>query len=256
MPNKFRITFVINPCKEKAAQDAIVDLSKDFGIDYQPVRSIADMYSLLSNPQFSTDAFLIDIEHLYSDQKITAYDLLNTLSTLIESTVMRAAIGVRPERRKTKIYVLASVLYDPCRIKEVSKLPFVYGVVPRIGDGVSTDAIRSATKMVVDLVPGIHSSLREAMKAAKKKHVPQTASLEPQLTDRQAQILRMINERGSSNKVIAKTLNITESTVKLHMTGLLKKFGCKNRTQLAVFSKTSSTKTQVHDRTLSDIYTI
>ena len=51
------------------------------------------------------------------------------------------------------------------------------------------------------------------------------------------QILNLIKERGASNKVIAKTLNITESTVKLHVGIVLKKFGVKNRTQLALFSK-------------------
>jgi two-component system nitrate/nitrite response regulator NarL len=56
------------------------------------------------------------------------------------------------------------------------------------------------------------------------------------LTTRQEQVFRMITERGSSNKVIAKALGITESTVKLHVTEIFKKYGVKSRTQLAVFS--------------------
>lgn len=57
------------------------------------------------------------------------------------------------------------------------------------------------------------------------------------LTTRQQQILDLIKERGASNKTIAKTLNIAESTVKLHVGIVLKKYGVKNRTQLALFSK-------------------
>lgn len=61
------------------------------------------------------------------------------------------------------------------------------------------------------------------------------------LTPRQTQILRMISETGSSNKVIARKLKISESTVKLHVTGLLKKFGARNRTQLVLFSERTHT---------------
>lgn len=57
------------------------------------------------------------------------------------------------------------------------------------------------------------------------------------LTTRQAQIFRLVTEKGSSNKVIARMLNISESTVKLHMSQIFKKFGVKTRTQLAVYSR-------------------
>lgn len=57
------------------------------------------------------------------------------------------------------------------------------------------------------------------------------------LTPRQKQIYELLIERGSSNKIIAKTLTISESTVKLHMGHILRKFGAKNRTQLVAFRK-------------------
>lgn len=57
-----------------------------------------------------------------------------------------------------------------------------------------------------------------------------------ELTDRQEEVLNLILTRGASNKIIARTLNITESTVKLHISSILKKYGVKNRTQLAVFA--------------------
>ena len=57
------------------------------------------------------------------------------------------------------------------------------------------------------------------------------------LTNRQEQVFKYIIERGSSNKVIAKSLGISESAVKLHVTEIFKKYGVKNRTQLAVFAK-------------------
>jgi DNA-binding NarL/FixJ family response regulator len=54
------------------------------------------------------------------------------------------------------------------------------------------------------------------------------------LTPRQTQVLQLIQTRGSSNKMIAKQLKISESTVKVHIGAIMKKFGVRNRTQLAV----------------------
>jgi DNA-binding CsgD family transcriptional regulator len=56
------------------------------------------------------------------------------------------------------------------------------------------------------------------------------------LTPRQAEVLELIQKRGASNKVIARSLGIAESTVKLHVSEIFKKYGVRNRTQLALFS--------------------
>ena len=53
------------------------------------------------------------------------------------------------------------------------------------------------------------------------------------LTPRQQQIAHLIVNRGYSNKEIARSLNLSESSIKLHVGGLLKKYGLKNRTQLS-----------------------
>jgi len=54
------------------------------------------------------------------------------------------------------------------------------------------------------------------------------------LTVRQSQVLELICNRGLSNKRIASALKITESTVKIHVSAILKTYGVRNRTQLAV----------------------
>lgn len=55
------------------------------------------------------------------------------------------------------------------------------------------------------------------------------------LTKRQEEVLQLV-KMGASNKQIAQRLNLSESTIKLHMTSLLKKFAVQNRSQLAIFS--------------------
>lgn len=62
-----------------------------------------------------------------------------------------------------------------------------------------------------------------------------------QLSPRQSQIFTLITKRGLANKEIAKMLNLSESTIKLHVGLILKKYCVKNRTQLTVFSKDNIT---------------
>lgn len=54
------------------------------------------------------------------------------------------------------------------------------------------------------------------------------------LTPRQSQVLKLICHRGLSNKAIGNILKISESTVKIHTSAILKRYGVKNRTQLVL----------------------
>jgi two-component system nitrate/nitrite response regulator NarL len=58
----------------------------------------------------------------------------------------------------------------------------------------------------------------------------------PPLSRRETLILRMLTQ-GASNKVIARTLVITESTVKVHMKAILRKLRLQNRTQAAIWAR-------------------
>ena len=55
------------------------------------------------------------------------------------------------------------------------------------------------------------------------------------LTDREQAVLRCIAD-GQSNKLIARTLSITEGTVKVHVNHLLKKLGFRSRVESAVWA--------------------
>lgn len=54
------------------------------------------------------------------------------------------------------------------------------------------------------------------------------------LTPRQSQVLKLICHRGLSNKAIGNILKISESTVKIHTSAILRRYGVKNRTQLVL----------------------
>lgn len=56
------------------------------------------------------------------------------------------------------------------------------------------------------------------------------------LTERERQILQCLLN-GYSNKLIARALDITEGTVKVHLKGLMKKIDANNRTQAALWAR-------------------
>lgn len=60
-------------------------------------------------------------------------------------------------------------------------------------------------------------------------------SLGRKLSAREAQILDFLRQ-GAPNKVIARKLNLSESTVKVHVKAILKKVGACNRTQAALWA--------------------
>ena len=56
------------------------------------------------------------------------------------------------------------------------------------------------------------------------------AVVQPGLTPRQMEVLRYVIQ-GKSNKVIARELNVSEATVKVHLSSVLRAFGAHNRTE-------------------------
>lgn len=55
-----------------------------------------------------------------------------------------------------------------------------------------------------------------------------------ELTTRQREVFNMIATRGASNKQIARTLGVSESTVKIHVSAIMRNLCVQNRTQLAL----------------------
>lgn len=81
-----------------------------------------------------------------------------------------------------------------------------------------------------DLIP--LPQLRGAGRVPAAKVAPQR---DVSLSGREARILRCL-VNGASNKAIARELQVTETTVKAHMTGLLRKVRAANRTQAAIWA--------------------
>lgn len=65
--------------------------------------------------------------------------------------------------------------------------------------------------------------------------------IDAQFSDRATEIIRCL-AGGCSNKIIARNLGITESTVKVHMKSILRKLELANRTQVAIWALNNGIK--------------
>ncbi len=68
---------------------------------------------------------------------------------------------------------------------------------------------------------------------ARSRRRARTAAPFAELTPRELEILECIAD-GSSNKMIARDLQITDGTVKLHVKAILRKLGLRSRVEAAV----------------------
>jgi two-component system nitrate/nitrite response regulator NarL len=71
--------------------------------------------------------------------------------------------------------------------------------------------------------------------AGTKREPPRLAAPFAELTPRELEILECVAD-GSSNKLIARALDITEGTVKLHVKSILRKLGVRSRVEAAVMA--------------------
>lgn len=101
------------------------------------------------------------------------------------------------------------------------------------------DGIRSAVegKPVID--PGMTAKLVEQFRShgpAAPEAAVAGGALAPRsrLTAREMEVTQLL-AKGASNKVIARELNVSESTVKIHVQNILKKLNLNSRVQIAVY---------------------
>jgi DNA-binding NarL/FixJ family response regulator len=164
-------------------------------------------------------AVLLNIDENITNMKIV--DIINSIETLRQSSGYS----------RVNVLAYSRTDMDTDNIRKI------------IRSGISGFAIdnhmtfEDKIEFMTDALSGhkyLHKNVKEQISTyTKKKKVDSVISLTP----RQEQVLELICSRGSSNKNIARILHLSESTVKLHIGAILKKYGLTNRTQLALFAK-------------------
>ena len=78
--------------------------------------------------------------------------------------------------------------------------------------------------------------LDEAADRARQR-CEEVARLDDALTQREREVMRLVSG-GLSNKQVGRKLNVTEGTVKVHLSSIYEKLGVNNRTTLANLART------------------
>ena len=138
-----------------------------------------------------------------------------------------AALGELFRLRADLPVIVLSSSEDPSDVRKAITLGAL-GYVPK---SASRHALSSAIAMVMNgelfvpsLLVGEHAAPQGAI------NTPNGAA--PRLTERQVEVLQMLSQ-GFANKVIAQRLNLSEKTVKVHISSIFKALGVVNRTQAA-----------------------
>lgn len=191
-------------------------LTTETGIDIQICPAWANLMAVL---QEATDPNLLVVFRLdfLEKEHIMLDEVLMMLSTLTKFVADKKQVNI------------AVVVPAPCNSNLLAQLKrnSVLGIIPGMRFFDKCHSIEA------------YLALRQG-----KSHWPKIAisnSVEtksPALTNRQYEIFTLVAKRGLSNKKIAQVLNINEDTVKTHVGAILKKYGVRNRTQLALANKT------------------
>ena len=132
---------------------------------------------------------------------------------------------IRQELPDTQVIALTSVLEDESVVGAVKAGAIGYLLKNTEGDEL-LNAIHAAAEGKVRLSPEASARLLREIRS------PQSPE---SLTERETEVLRLLAE-GKANKEIARTLRISEHTIKSHVHSLLAKLGMQSRTQAALYA--------------------
>ena len=132
---------------------------------------------------------------------------------------------IRRELPETEVLALTSVLEHASVVGAVRAGAIGYLLKDTQADALCR-AIKAAVAGQVQLTPQATAQLMQAVSS------PETPEA---LTERETDVLRLVAQ-GESNKQIARSLQIAEKTVKVHVSNILSKLGVQSRTQATLYA--------------------
>ena len=144
-------------------------------------------------------------------------------------TGLEAIKAIKAEQPDARILILTSFSDDVQIIEALQAGALGYLRKDATADEL-VHAIRSVAMGRMSLPPDAAQRLIGLKRAPKKQHP------DDKLTRRELEVLRYL-EKGCSNKEIARELSISTTTVRTHVSSILRKLGVSNRTQAAIAAR-------------------
>ena len=136
-----------------------------------------------------------------------------------------ATAEIRRALPETEVLALTSVLEDVSVVGAIRAGAIGYLLKDTQADALC-QAIKAAAAGQVQLTPKAAARLVQAISAPESPEA---------LTERETEVLQLLAQ-GQSNKQIARSLSISEQTVKTHVSRILAKLGVQSRTQATLYA--------------------
>jgi DNA-binding NarL/FixJ family response regulator len=136
-----------------------------------------------------------------------------------------ATIAIKRDHPDIEVIALTSVLDDETVVNAIRAGAIGYLLKDTEADELIR-AIKAASQGQVQLSPKAAERLMREIRAPESPE---------KLTERETEVLRLVAE-GKANKEIASSLQISETTVKTHVSNILMKLGLPSRTRAALYA--------------------
>jgi NarL family two-component system response regulator LiaR len=160
-------------------------------------------------------------------------DVLLTDIRMPEMNGIEATKLVRKESPSIQVVVL-TIHHDDDNVFEAIKAGALGYILKESPPEQTVAAVRAAARGEAQLHPSIASRVLSEFSRLSEQH-DADLRLYAQLTDREREVLRLLAQ-GKRNREIADELFIAEKTVKNHVSNILWKLECNDRTQAALFA--------------------
>ncbi len=186
------------------------------------------------------------VEASFADATIHEADSLATLETLGQHGIpfdvilldlhmpgthgFSGLVYLREQYRKVPLVVISAT-----ESVDVIQRAIHFGADGFIPKSASIDTMTDAMRKIMDGERWLPEHARRAMPPTLPDHSAMNERI-TSLTPQQFRVMGMLME-GMQNKVIAYELDVSEATVKAHMTAIFRKLGVRNRTQAVLALK-------------------
>jgi len=168
-------------------------------------------------------------------QLIFHIDMLERLAVTIPEIMSMIHIRLRMANLDIPVAVSIDPTVSQTTIKELRRAG-VFGLTFSSTHWGPDETINGINALL-DRVPYWPKHILDQLPTDTPKKPKPKKSGEITLSPRQTEVLELIKSRGLGNKQIARTLGISESTVKMHVGDIMTAYGVRSRVQLAVLSQ-------------------
>lgn len=199
-------------------------------VDHDQLFSAA-LAALLAEEGFMAECQHADLEDALADLASPGAPQVVIVDASCLGADPSAALGrLRQAIPEGRLLVMGAVLGD-----DALRASLAAGADGHVSKASSFDAVLRALKLVLLGQAVFPPRAAELLAAGDARPATPSAAATAELSRRETQILACVLG-GQSNKAIARRLEITESTVKMHFKNVMRKIQATNRTQAAVWA--------------------